>query len=429
MKRKHVHTRTVSRLPPDAFIEEFINDRKDEEEKIDHNTSVHTNKKTKRSKDDIAHVIILGAENTGKTTLFNQLRYFCGSHGISDSEMDECKVLCIKHLMKCASNLCRNCISLNLLKEQNNTQIIMTYATYSDTFINQMNVSNQLSKIKQQLKKIFHDKCIIKTFSVSHYDLVMNSEYFLKRLYKYFDEKYQCHFEDYLMLYHDSALPIDEIIEFQKPHKWNITVTDVCGQRALRPSWTSILNIRYTACLFVVSLSDYNVFYRNGDKQIFYNKLIEQFELLSNMMKIPQFVNNISNIIVILNKKDVFEKQLKKHNISFYKHFPLFLCKQFHFENRGNQSKENMYCEQNSDLDVIKKKNRMQFEFDKAKEFDSEYIIEYIKRQITKILPDALQQKMRIYITSIIAPTFKYVVDTLCMEIVHMEQLYKSSMN
>ena len=32
MKRKHIHSRTISRLPPEAFIEEYINDKKEDDE-------------------------------------------------------------------------------------------------------------------------------------------------------------------------------------------------------------------------------------------------------------------------------------------------------------------------------------------------------------------------------------------------------------
>lgn len=77
MKRKHIHTRTISKLPPEAFIEEFINDTHkihDNVEKYKSENNI-TKQKKKKKKSDTARVVLLGIENVGKTSIFNQLRF------------------------------------------------------------------------------------------------------------------------------------------------------------------------------------------------------------------------------------------------------------------------------------------------------------------------------------------------------------------
>ena len=457
MRRKHIHTRTISKLPPEAFIEEYINDTHkiyDDEKKSNkingyrHRNSIDNTEKAqqqetrnsitqitkrKKKKVDTAHVVLLGIENTGKTSIFNQLRFFCGTHPISDMELSQCKILCIKHLIRCANQLCFKCATSTKLftsVSDKNRRLIMKYSSFTEFTIDsiEININNteHLSNLKKELKTIFQDKGIIKTYSMRNFKIEMNSEYFLNRLYKYFDIKYQCNFQDYLMLYHLTEYPVDELIEDKenKYHPWSITITDVCGQRNKRTSWSTILNIRYTAVLFVISLSDYNKI----DKKLNCNKLIEQFELLSSICQIKLFMDNISNFIIILNKKDLFEMLLLKYKISFFDNFPIFLCDRFHCKNWKKNYKDSVYDKENINKQSIANKNRLQFKFDKSREFDSQYIIEFIKKEIMLILPDKIKQNMRIYITCVIQNTFQYVVQTLTQEIVHMEQVYKASM-
>lgn len=334
-------------------------------------------------------------------------------------------------MIKCANILCIKCISNNVLFQNvsdKNRELIIKYSSYNDFTIDtiEIDINNiqTLSNLKKDLKQIFQDKGVIKTYSFWNFKLTLNSEYFLARLYQFFDIKYKCTFQDYMMLYHVTDYPVDELIENQEKdkysNKWSITITDVCGERNKRTSWSTILNIRYTAVLFVISLSDYDKYHPTLNC----NKLIEQFELLSSLIQIKSFMDNISNLIIVFNKKDLFETQLLKYKISFYQHFPIFLCERFHHKNIKNVYKDSIYDEENNNLQNITNKNRLQFKFDKSKEYDSQYIIDFLKKELVEILPSEIQNNLRIYITCVIQNTFSYVVQTLTQEIVHMEQQY-----
>eukprot|EP01084_Bolivina_argentea_P139982 246205_1 len=95
MKRKHIHTRTVSRLPPEAFLEDLAvhDDKNDDFDEAYIENGINEKKEKPNYKQrydqygreieaDKARVIILGTEYTGKTSVFNQLRNFCGNHPI-----------------------------------------------------------------------------------------------------------------------------------------------------------------------------------------------------------------------------------------------------------------------------------------------------------------------------------------------------------
>eukprot|EP01084_Bolivina_argentea_P022970 42748_1 len=343
MKRKHIHTRTISRLPPEAFIEEYINEKKEQDSQNKNDTNKNKNKKA------VARVVLLGTENTGKTSIFNQLRFFCGSNPITDVELKECKSICIKQLITCAINLSRLCINNNNLFNcvlESNRKLIIKYA---DMNINNI-LNNDTMKIKKELKLIFKDTGIIETYISNNFKFQLNSQYFLNRLYKYFDNEYNCTFNDYLMVYKSTDFIHDELITDER---WSITITDVSGNRNNRTQWLSLFTIRYTAMIYVISLADYNQYSNNI---LCYNKLIEQFELLCNLMQVKMFMQNISNIIIILNKKDIFENQVTKCNISFYEFFPIFLVERFYFKNRNKTYKDTIYDKENNNLKLIPKK-------------------------------------------------------------------------
>ena len=212
----------------------------------------------------------------------------------------------------------------------------------------------------------------------------------------------------------------------------------------------SVINNNYTAILFVASLADFDRYnmvsnndkYSNNDnnndsnninkniKVLNSNKLIESMELLKNLISLSYFKN--TNIILILNEKDIFDDKLTKHKISFLKNFPIHLTQRFYYKNKTKKYNDNIYSLQNEASNGTKKTTSSAFNlsFDKTKEFDPNYCIQFIKQQFTQIVPNNLQKSLRIYITCAIATdTFHYVLQTLTQEIIHMEQQRKVTNN
>ncbi len=140
-------------------------------------------------------------------------------------------------------------------------------------------------------------------------------------------------------------------------------------------------------------------------------------ELLKSTTSLNYFEN--TNIILILNQKDIFDKKLQDFKLSFSDNFPIHLASRFFHGNRSIEYKDSIYDPEN---DVRRKKkrgafsqandsslnkakenrpnpNEMYIAFDKKKEKDPNYCIGFIKRQFTEILPPRLQKTLRIYVT------------------------------
>ena len=174
---------------------------------------------------------------------------------------------------------------------------------------------------------------------------------------------------------------------------WNLEITDVCGKRSQRTLWSSVFSSNYTAILYVASLADFDrVIKVDGKHEV--NKLIESMELLKSLVSISYFKQ--TNFILMLNQKEIFDKKLSTHKVSFVEHFPLHLCERFYWDNRDVDYKDSIY-DYNSQSN--RKQNTLNIEFDKTQEYNTQYCTTYIKKQFTKILPPHLQKTMRIYIT------------------------------
>ena len=461
MRRKFSHIRTISRFTPDAFEENL--------------TGVET-----------AKVLILGTELTGKTSIFKQLRRYCGDHPVSRYELEMSKPLCVEHILRVANELSKKCIELrmdgnkDIKVREENEQLIVKYASLSfdlldaqqpiiyknddenkDTNNNSNNniydtshnafwdkeigMKYNSTKLLSQLKILFQDPGIIRTYGYCQNELINNAQWFLKRMYSYFDQKFIPTFDDYVRL--QSKIGVyDEISKLSS--SWNLSITDLCGKRSQRTTWASVINNNYTAILFVASLADFDRYntisnqdninnnnnnnsINKNNKKLMNNKLIESMELLKNLVALSYFKN--TNIILILNEKDIFDDKLTKHKISFVKHFPIHMTSRFYYKNKSKKYNDNIYNYNNINGNTeanaggnTKTSNLLNLSFDKTKEYDPNYCIQYIKQQFTNIVPNNLQKSLRIYITCAIATdTFHYVLQTLTQEIIHMEQQRK----
>ena len=248
MRRNFTHTRTISRFTPDAFEENL--------------TGVET-----------AKVLILGTECTGKTSIFKQLRRYCGDHPVSRTELENSKPLCVEHILRVANELSKKCIELRMEGNKDikvrdeNESLIVKYASLSfdlldeqpqiinnnnsDSKDNELKINNNIyynnkfwekeigmkynsDKLLSQLKILFQDPGIIRTYGYCQNDLINNAQWFLKRMYSYFDAKFVPTFDDYVRL--QSKIGVyDEISKLSS--SWNLSITDLSGKRSQRTTW------------------------------------------------------------------------------------------------------------------------------------------------------------------------------------------------
>jgi len=88
-------------------------------------------------------------------------------------------------------------------------------------------------------------------------------------------------------------------------------MVDVGGQRNERKKWISHFD-NVTAIMFLVSLSEYDKFLLE-DSTV--NRMHDAMDVFQNIVECPYFEE--TNIILLLNKKDLFEEKLKKVDLSF----------------------------------------------------------------------------------------------------------------
>jgi len=136
-------------------------------------------------------------------------------------------------------------------------------------------------------------------------DLDDNAVFFMDRVEEIAKPTYTPSNEDILKV-RDPTRTI-ETLDFQA-NKAKFRVIDVGGQRMERPKWNLTGDI--TAVIFVCALTEYNQVLREDMKQNRLKESINLFDIACNR-RYPE-----KPIILFLNKKDLFEEQIKKVDLN-----------------------------------------------------------------------------------------------------------------
>jgi GTPase SAR1 family protein len=97
----------------------------------------------------------------------------------------------------------------------------------------------------------------------------------------------------------------------------SFTLIDVGGQRSERRKWLHCLD-NIDAVLFIASLSEYDQQLKEDSNQ---NRTKESASLFSTICSLPWFQR--ASMILFLNKKDVFDDQIKYSSLK--DHFPNYM--------------------------------------------------------------------------------------------------------
>lgn len=95
----------------------------------------------------------------------------------------------------------------------------------------------------------------------------------------------------------------------------DVNVCDVGGQRAERRKWIHCFD-DVDAVIFVAALSEYDQKLSEAKKD---NRMVEAIKLFGNIVKNPSFQNK--PILLFLNKKDIFQEKIKHSDIADVPHF------------------------------------------------------------------------------------------------------------
>lgn len=283
---------------------------------------VHREHHQKPSNDfrNIVNVLLLGAAETGKSTIMRQMRI------IHNGEMSPVSLRSYKKDVLGNALIC----TLNLLKAVRNSGLPWS----SSRTVEAASVLENLSAATWGLEGndnlyahiptnhasyislIWQDEASQKCWQrANEFDLPESTAYYMSSIERLATEPFTPSQEDVLRL----RLPTSEttVNDFTNDG-WTFRITDIGGQKGSRRRWVRIFD-GINAIIFLAALSEYDqVWHLEDEEEEGKNRLELSLEIFQEVLRYPGF--DRTSIIVFLNKTDVLEQRILTSDLE--KYFP-----------------------------------------------------------------------------------------------------------
>lgn len=245
-------------------------------------------------------LLLLGAGESGKSTLFKQMKILYGvtnGSGFTDTERANMKPVVHTNIITNMKNLLLECDTHTPVTDANK-DVTKEICTYQGTQVVDEAIAGKLSQAwaDDGVKKTWANRGDIQVQDALEYYMMAEN---ISRISK---DGYVPTDQDILRSRVRTSGIVEEEFVMQ-----NITFVmfDVGGQRNERKKWIHAFESVH-AVIFVAAISEYNQVLYEDNKQ---NRQKEAVELFGEMCKLEWFAK--SGMILFLNKKDLFYEKLK----------------------------------------------------------------------------------------------------------------------
>jgi len=241
-------------------------------------------------------LVLLGGGECGKTTIFKQIQLLHGSGFSDEVRNDWISAVCSSPLR-----------SMRAILSKADELGLEVDSAQKEAILGQYQSLSKLSPEAAAAIKAMYESAAIQGLIADKeqkLDLDDNALYFLDKVEAMGESGFLPSTEDILKV-RDPTRTI-ETLDFQYG-KAKFRVIDVGGQRMERPKWN--LTGEITAVIFVCALTEYNQVLREDIKQNRLKESINLFDIACNR-RYPD-----KPILLFLNKKDLFEQQIKETDL------------------------------------------------------------------------------------------------------------------
>jgi GTPase SAR1 family protein len=248
----------------------------------------------------INKLLLLGAGESGKSTLFKQMITIYGK-GYPESERKTFTSIIYNNVITSMKTLCQ---------QSDQYGPVSQHAMASKHLVeNELKGDEEIDeKLGEHLKLLWNDRGIIQTYEQrSQYQLTDSAKYFFDRLDEIMKDGYIPSEQDVLR----SRVRTTGIVENEFEIDGNqFKMFDVGGQRNERKKWIHCFE-NVTAVLFVAAISEYDQVLYEDDNT---NRIVEALNLFEEICNSRWFRE--TSMILFLNKRDLFAEKIKKVSLS-----------------------------------------------------------------------------------------------------------------
>lgn len=252
-------------------------------------------------------VLLLGAGESGKSTIFKQMRII-HERGYSADELRDFKFIVYANIIKNMKALVDACLHMNIgVENAQNKERATKIADLEDDFVMYVQkIWN--SELGHDIQKLWQDPGIKKAFAKrNQFQLDDSTQYYMNDLDRICSDNYMPTEEDVLWARVKTTGIIEVRCTFGGKH---IKLVDVGGQRNERRKWFNVFS-DVDALIFVISLAEYDLkCYEDNETP----RMKESLELFSETINSKFFMN--TPIILFMNKVDTFKEKLPNSHLN-----------------------------------------------------------------------------------------------------------------
>eukprot|EP01100_Stratorugosa_tubuloviscum_P004750 TRINITY_DN219_c1_g3_i3.p1 TRINITY_DN219_c1_g3~~TRINITY_DN219_c1_g3_i3.p1 ORF type:complete len:355 (-),score=162.00 TRINITY_DN219_c1_g3_i3:251-1315(-) len=252
-------------------------------------------------------LLLLGPGESGKSTIFKQMRLLQAKGGaFSQEELTAQRVIiygnCLTQMKVIVSAAEKLTYTFDSPENQERAERLSKLFTAGDSWT---------IEVGQDIKALWQDQAIKKAYEHRDKDYQLNDSaaYFFDNIDRILESNYIPNAQDALRARIRTTGVDEAVYDFEQV---NFRVIDVGGQRSERRKWIHYFD-NVTAVLFVAALSEYDQTLREDATQ---NRMKESMHLFKDICSNPFFEN--TPFILFLNKSDIFREKIAR--------VPLTIC-------------------------------------------------------------------------------------------------------
>lgn len=264
-------------------------------------------KKERKEMQKTVKILVLGAGESGKSTLVKQMKIIHGD-GYSAEELKDFRVSILENIRDSVSNLTNAMETLGLKYEvEDNKPLAELFSDQDVSTI--VEIEDFTPEMAEAAKKLWADSGIQSAYTRrNEFHLVDSCKYFLDDLDRICQDEYSPLQSDALRV----RVRTTGILETKfRLEDLIYKMIDVGGQRSERRKWIQCFE-DVTAIIFVSALSGYDMMLFEDANQ---NRLLESVDVFKQTFTSYQVFSK-TNCILFLNKLDLFEQKLKTSPLS-----------------------------------------------------------------------------------------------------------------
>jgi len=249
----------------------------------------------------VQKLLLLGAGESGKSTLFKQIVDLYGK-GFSEEEYLEYIPIVFTNTINSMQTLLRQG---DILKEEKGNTRVSPELEKEKRLILDLNPGAVLDQeIADAIGKLWHDQGVKNTYALrARFQLAVSAEYFFNKVHDFIKDSWKPNKHDILQCRVRTTGIMETTIVYEG---FQMKIVDVGGQRNERKKWIHSFE-QVSAVIFVAAISEYDQMLFEDESVNRIHEALSIFEEISNSKWFTE-----SSMILFLNKKDLFQEKIQR---------------------------------------------------------------------------------------------------------------------